>query len=289
MKNKIDLRDGLVKNENYEAFKFHGGEVHFKFVDKKAYKKILRSKKIDILTRVHNSDELMLLILVVDMLRKDEFKGKIRVKIPYLPYMQADRDFSEGETFSLKTLSRLMNAIEVDNWTIYDAHSDSSQMTSPNMKVVGSAAAIKDVLTKVDPTNLAIMSPDNGAYKRVKKIINTIEWEGDFFTANKDRNISSGNIDDISFNTEDFQGKDILIIDDICIGGRTFIELAKKIKECNPGKLYLYVSHGIFSHGPDQVLEYFDQIFTTDSRKESEKLNGYEDKITVFEVFNYLK
>lgn len=270
-KGVIKLTNGLVENEDYKAFKFHGGEIHFKFKDEEKYLNLLKTDKILIKTRIHNSDELMLLILVVDMLRKDGYDGLINVYLPYLPYMQADRDFSAGETFSLKTLSRLLKSIEVDNWMVFDAHSDVTHMVVNNITILNPNEIIKDIISDINSENLAIMSPDNGGYKRVKKIVNGIKWEGDFFTANKDRNISSGNIDEISFNTQDFEGKDILIIDDICIGGRTFIELAKKLKECNVGKLYLYVSHGLFTHGISPLTEYYETIYTTNSREEHQK------------------
>jgi ribose-phosphate pyrophosphokinase len=48
----------------------------------------------------------------------------------------------------------------------------------------------------------------------------------------------------------------ILIVDDICDGGRTFIELAKKLRPMTTGKIKLLITHGIFSKG----IEVFDGI-----------------------------
>jgi ribose-phosphate pyrophosphokinase len=60
-----------------------------------------------------------------------------------------------------------------------------------------------------------------------------------------------------------------VIIDDICDGGRTFVELAKAIKDGRPtAKIYLVVTHGIFSAGYDQLGEYFEKIYTTNSYKD---------------------
>ncbi|MAX71916.1 MAG: hypothetical protein CMC76_12600 [Flavobacteriaceae bacterium] len=66
---------------------------------------------------------------------------------------------------------------------------------------------------------------------------------------------------------DDLQGKDCLIVDDICDGGGTFIGLAKELKKHNAGNLYLAVSHGIFSKGLEELNQYFTKIFTTDSFK----------------------
>jgi phosphoribosylpyrophosphate synthetase len=59
--------------------------------------------------------------------------------------------------------------------------------------------------------------------------------------------------------------RDILIVDDICDGGATFIELAKIIKPMNPSSLTLFVTHGIFSKGFEPLYEFIDKIYYTGS------------------------
>jgi ribose-phosphate pyrophosphokinase len=89
--------------------------------------------------------------------------------------------------------------------------------------------------------------------------------------ANKIRNIETGKIEKtfvpLNIPNGDFMDKDIFIIDDICDGGRTFLEIAKTIKEDKKfiGKIYLIVTHGIFSSGFNDLNEYFDGIYTTNS------------------------
>jgi len=68
--------------------------------------------------------------------------------------------------------------------------------------------------------------------------------------------------------------KDIIIIDDICDGGGTFINIAKEINnefkrfQNRQGKIYLIVTHGIFSKGFDELKQYFDGIYCTNSYSE---------------------
>ena len=59
----------------------------------------------------------------------------------------------------------------------------------------------------------------------------------------------------------------ILIVDDICDGGGTFLGLAQELKAKNAGNLYLAVSHGIFSRGFEDLEKVFTKIYTTDSFK----------------------
>lgn len=70
--------------------------------------------------------------------------------------------------------------------------------------------------------------------------------------------------------TEESLDKDLIIIDDICDGGGTFVNIGKAIKENKDfkGKVFLIVTHGIFTRGFETLSEYFDKIYTTNSVKD---------------------
>ena len=76
--------------------------------------------------------------------------------------------------------------------------------------------------------------------------------------------------------TEYHLDKDMIIIDDICDGGATFINIAKELRK--PGymykdnKIYLIVTHGIFSKGTTKLSQYFDGIYCTNSYKNCNQL-----------------
>jgi ribose-phosphate pyrophosphokinase len=65
------------------------------------------------------------------------------------------------------------------------------------------------------------------------------------------------------------------IVDDICDGGRTFIELSKELKKRNCGNVYLIISHGIFSKGIDVLREHFTKVFCTNSISDIECKDGF--------------
>ena len=67
-----------------------------------------------------------------------------------------------------------------------------------------------------------------------------------------------------------FKTKNVLIIDDICDGGGTFLGIADKLKAYKLD-LHLYVTHGIFSQGFEKLKKSFKSIFTTDSFKKQPK------------------
>ena len=100
----------------------------------------------------------------------------------------------------------------------------------------------------------------------------------------KHRDVLTGQITGTSIIGE-AEAKTGIIVDDICDGGRTFIELAKVIRK-DYDKLILCITHGIFSNGFDELFKYFDQIYTTDSW--NPKLES-KDKLHVITVESILR
>ena len=73
---------------------------------------------------------------------------------------------------------------------------------------------------------------------------------------------------------EYIKGKVCLVVDDICDGGRTFVELGDRLNEAKSHSNYLFVSHGIFSAGFDELKRYYAGIGTTNSFWESRNVNN---------------
>ena len=113
-----------------------------------------------------------------------------------------------------------------------------------------------------------LISPDDGSNKKIFDLAKLIDYDGEIIRCDKLRDIVTGNIIETIVYKDDLNGKDCLIVDDICDGGRTFIQLATALKQKNCGKIYLIVTHGIFSNGYDLLSEYIDGIFCTNSVKD---------------------
>lgn len=110
-----------------------------------------------------------------------------------------------------------------------------------------------------------LISPDAGSNKKIFDLAKLIDYDGEIIRCDKLRDIVTGNIIETIVYKDDLNGKDCLIVDDICDGGRTFIQLATALKQKNCGKIYLIVTHGIFSYGFDVLSDNIDGIFCTNS------------------------
>jgi ribose-phosphate pyrophosphokinase len=112
------------------------------------------------------------------------------------------------------------------------------------------------------------MSSDAGGFKPLMKLCDKLDWQGQTASASKSRKWDGEKSSLVqNIQCEDFEGKDVLIIDDICVYGGTFKGLSKLLRERNCGKLYLAVSHMTVQNlGIDPVTKYFDKVFTTNSK-----------------------
>ncbi len=252
----LNLTKGFGKFPEYDLFKFPGGEIHFKA-------KFDLKDELFIHTRLNSSDAILTLAIVVDTAHKDG-SPRIVVYLPYMPYAQADRDFSIGESFSLKTITKLLNSLPVSKYMIFDPHSDVSPALLNNCEVLQNDNFILDVMSYMDQSNLIWLSPDSGAYKKIFKLAERLNFKGQILCCQKDRNITDGSLKVVV--PEIPTGKDVLIIDDIIVGGRTFLDIAKAGRKPGSGKWYLACSHGIFSNGFTELFHHFTNVFTTNSR-----------------------
>lgn len=135
-------------------------------------------------------------------------------------------------------------------------------------------AVISDLEEIGVSNNFLIVSPDAGAYKKIFKLCTELKYAREIVLCNKIRDVSTGAIIKTTCDIENFNGEDLVIVDDICDGGGTFILLANELRKRNCGKIILVVSHGIFSKGLE-ALEGVDFIYSTDSFKNIEDTDKF--------------
>jgi ribose-phosphate pyrophosphokinase len=149
--------------------------------------------------------------------------------------------------------------------TILDPHSEVISGLINNCKVVHSDIVCQAYSPFWDCNNLycAVVSPDAGAEKRASRFAKA--WKVPLVHAWKTRSVIDGSIS--GFGVEPFAceaGKKVLVVDDICDGGGTFLGLGEKLLQLEI-KADLFVTHGIFSKGTKSLLKVFENVYTTDS------------------------
>lgn len=235
-------------------------------------------RRCQITSHFNSFEDLALIICATKALRKLKYK-EIHLYIPYILGARSDRKFQKGGTsYLVDVVAPILNALNFESVTCVDAHSDVAQACINNLEVIDNSNLVKWSLKQIygtDKGNFTITSPDQGSLKKIWNVMSKIGHTQEPLICSKHRDLTSGKILSTIVPLETCIDKmDYIIIDDICDGGRTFIEIAKVIKDkyANaPGeikptcRIFLIVTHGIFSNHFSSLNHVVDGIYTTDS------------------------
>ncbi len=247
----------------FESFTFKGGEPHIKLGTIGDY-------FVTITHRINSFNDLGLLMVAVDALKNQKVK-EIELILPYFPGARQDRVMIPGEPLTVKVYTDIINSLKFSKVTIIDPHSDVTPALLNNVHVVDNHKFVLKVLQEIYPQKNSLtpilISPDAGSNKKIGKLAMYLSKYNilDVVKCDKTRDVKTGEITNFEVYTDDLKGRDVVIVDDICDGGGTFLGLGKKLKEKNAGKMYLVVTHGIFSSGFKQLNDMFEMVYTTDS------------------------
>lgn len=257
-----DLLEGKLPAEiNYSSFTFSAGEHQVRILDGDNLGSLSEFSIIFVTANIDGrGEEWVKLLLILDAIKRVKNSLNkpwgLELFIPYLPYSRQDRVCAEGEAFSLSAFANTLRPYldKGDCLTTWDIHSPVANLifeefTHFENEQVDSLLSMfeSDLGMEWDPTTV-IIAPDKGAVPRAEvaaRLIGSPEVK----YATKVRNPENGDILRTEIQDGDYKGKNLLIVDDICDGGRTFIELAKVLRKYEPSRIDLYVTHGIFSKG----------------------------------------
>lgn len=218
--------------------------------------------------KYESDEELVTLMLLVKHLRNVGYCGSFILFLDYIPNARMDRVHNEEEVFTLKYFSEIINDLGFDKVVVMDPHSHVSEALLDRISIITPEGYIKKVIRKISKEfdNLVLFFPDNGAAKRYAGLFPTYKY----VYGNKVRRWEDGVIIGTEivnpFNV-DISGKKILIIDDICSKGTTFVKSAEALEKQNVGEIYLWVTHCENTILEGEVLTngLIEKVFTTNS------------------------
>ncbi len=238
----------------FKTFTFPDGQPHFKL---ETYVK--EFDEVTIETAIKTCHDLVMVALASSVLRSFGYQS-IQLDIRYLLSARMDRAISWAEPFTLDVVARIINSCGFSRVRILDVHSEVATRLIRNSENLLPHSIVRQVFHTIGSYCIAI-APDKGAAKRVYELANPFST---IVHCLKERNMATGQLSNfVVLDKSMVTGNECLIIDDICDGGNTFVGLSKELQKAGAKKVFLFVSHGIFSKGT--ALDGIDRIFTTDS------------------------
>ena len=194
----------------------------------------------------------------------------IHLYMPYVPHARMDRVKSGEDIFTLKYFCDVINSLHFDIVFVKDVHSNVTLALLEKVVELKATATIDKVKAMCGAQVLCY--PDEGAMKRY-----SADLPYRYTFGIKKRNWETGQIErlDLAYG-ECVKDKDVLIVDDICSKGGTFLHMAKALKEAGANNIYLYVTHCEETIFVGEMLYsgLITGIYTTDSIFPADKQNN---------------
>lgn len=246
---------GLSEYElKVEKLKFNDGSIRVT-VTNLPNTKDYRTLNVEVF--IESGDDLLVLSQIKDIVTRKYANIRCVIKVLSTPYTRYDRvmfeDRSDG--FGAKCFATLLNSLEFDSVIFLDSHSEVMTNLVKNSFSLEQEVLVLDTIEHLDCYN--IIAPDKGSLKKINNPNLIFE---------KVRNPETGKISGVELvQTINIKPSNkYIILDDICEGGRTFIEVANsffKNEVSNKAKLELYITHGIFSNNAvSKLVEIFHKI-----------------------------
>ena len=251
--------------------RFPDGQQSVTLIVDPAHLTPVREDGVVIKSRLNTFRDLELIVCATAALRNIGIQS-IQLYTPYFMGARSDRRFREGDANYLKqVICPIINSQKFESVTVLDPHSDVLEACLDNFVKINNHDIVKKALTDIDNKNnaqerIVLVSPDAGAYKKIFDVARKFKINR-IITATKVRDIRTGKILHTEIPVLD-QHEDLkyVIVDDICDGGRTFIELAKAIHDSRPtAEVYLIVTHGIFSNSFYELSKHIKKVYSSNS------------------------
>lgn len=239
---------------SYKSLFMPGGEAHVT-VDPA----LVGAQEVALYAHLPNSGAVMTLLMLTDAIRRLAPAARFVLDMPYVPYARQDRVANPGEALSIKVFASLINSQGYDEVRIRDPHSDVTSALLDRVVIENIAQYVRQAIAQIGAP-VALVAPDAGARKRTFKLAAELGIR-DVVCADKVRDTVTGEITGLAIEGA-IPNLPLLVVDDICDGGRTFLDLAAALSAKSAGPRYLYVSHGIFSKTVTPLLECYDKLFT---------------------------
>jgi ribose-phosphate pyrophosphokinase len=229
--------------------------------------------------KYEGDSSLMELLMFKKAIENDRCQNDLT--IVYMPYSRMDRK-GGNYLFTLKYISEFINSLKFHKVYIIEPHSDVCLALVDNSEVIDFTQPLFENLLKNENLNMfVLMFPDATAQKRYSKMYS----DYDQVYGIKQRDFRTGEISSLKV-IGDVSGMNIIIIDDLCSFGGTFIKSAEQLKELGAKDIYL-----ITPHCEDNI--YKGNIFKTDLIKKvystnsiiSDRLN---DRIEIADILSVM-
>ena len=218
--------------------RFSDGEIQPVFTES------IRGENVFLVQSTHSpSDNLMELLLMIDAARRAS-ANKIIAVMPYYGYSRQDRKDRPRVAIGSKLVANMITAAGADRVITMDLHAPQIQgYFDIPVDHLDSSAVFIPYITQLKLENLTFAAPDVGATHRIREIASYFEAEMVICDKHRKRANEIASMMVIG----DVDGRDVVLIDDICDTGGTLAKSAALLKEKGARSVRAMITHPVLS------------------------------------------
>jgi ribose-phosphate pyrophosphokinase len=219
------------------------------------------------------ADNLLELLMLVDAAKRASARNIVAV-MPYFGYARQDRKDKPRVSIGSKLVANLLTAAGVTRIMTMDLHADQIQgFFEVPVDHLYSSSIFIPYLKGLNLPNLTIATPDTGGTKRANAYATFLNAEMAICYKQRKKANEISNMTVIG----DVEGKDIVLVDDMCDTAGTLTKAAELMKENGATSVRAVCTHPILSGTAYERIENscLTEVIVTDTiplRKESEKI-----------------
>lgn len=228
------------------------------------------------------NDYLFELLIMIDALKRSSARTIVAV-LPYFGYARQDRKDRDRVPISARLIANLLERAGVSSVVTMDLHA--LQIQGFFDVPLDHLEALPNLIEAVEGWGVdVVVCPDVGSIKLARRLADQL---GIDFGVVAKRRISEQSVESLHV-MGDFEGKRVLLVDDMCTTGGTLIEGAKACLEQGALSVDASVTHGLFVGKAVEKLEQsaIRRILITNTIPGSAKLARENKKIEEVSVAN---
>lgn len=261
-----------LNKETVELNKWYDGPFHLKLT-----KENLSEDSCATLEWIYDSEEELVALQMIVLELRMRGIDKIDLFLPYLPNARMDRiedkvDSGQITVFTLKHFAEILKTMNFNKIIILDPHSDYIMKYLDNVEDLYPVSQIEYVVKKTEEQTgkrPVLFYPDAGAKSRYGEVLkNSSLADYDVAYGIKERTWGTDAIESYKIDGKIPEGHPVVIIDDICSLGGTFIHAGEELRKVGVETINLYITHceqGIFVRHLLKENSPIDKVYTTDT------------------------
>lgn len=199
------------------------------------------------------NETLMEVLICLDAMRRSS-AAEVTCIIPYFGYARQDRKAQPRQPITAKLVASMLENAGANRVVTFDLHA---------AQIQGFFYCPVDDLTTVpmmgqyfrrknfNPDEIVVVSPDHGGVKRARTLAEMLGCA----IAIIDKRRPQANVAEAANIIGDVEGKDAIVVDDICDTGGSLIAASNILKENKVRDIYVCVTHGLFSNNAAQRIQ----------------------------------